>query len=527
MSPFIAIKAPNKVNPLFANRLLTSRCVMLTLMVMICSVITVSTYAQRVGINVPNPNSTLHVNSIDNSSPIRIQNQGQTKFRIFSNNAIAFGSNWDTPLADVVRFNNPHVFMGFNASHMPQHRLEVDGSVLLSGMTMTTGASDGYVLKSDAAGNASWQAESGGSSSSGLDLLQSTNRSFSSSTPTVGNVGRSVSILGDRALVGASFSSGRRFWIQKNNTYWEIDNGVTQSGSSQYGYASAFNSTHLLVGGPAKNNQTGSAYFYAYSSCCLTPFGEFTGSDSDANDFFGRVLAFDGDYIAVGAPFKSAGTLGGKVYIFKIDYANQTVTEEDAINGIAGTRFGVSIDIQGDDLVVGAPSTSAGVAGKVYVFARSGTSWLLQQTIDGPPSTPFGNAVSMSGNKLAVGGIGGLVHVYSKVGTSYILEEDITPVSTSRFDEYGTSLKLVGDDLVIGAPGYDVNAKVNAGAAFYYAYENGSWTFKNFYVAPDPGDGDRLGDSIDTDGTNVIIGAPLAEGSGTTGKGKVVILPLQ
>lgn len=63
-----------KLEQLLSNRRLSS-----ILMLTTSLLFTVSTFAQRVGVNVPDPISTLHVNAVDNSSPIRIENRGQTK----------------------------------------------------------------------------------------------------------------------------------------------------------------------------------------------------------------------------------------------------------------------------------------------------------------------------------------------------------------------------------------------------------------------------------------------------------------
>lgn len=54
--------------------------------------------------------------------------------------------------------------IGFSA---PAAKLDVNGSVFMTGFRMSTGASNGYVLTSDANGVASWQAVAGGSGSPG------------------------------------------------------------------------------------------------------------------------------------------------------------------------------------------------------------------------------------------------------------------------------------------------------------------------------------------------------------------------
>lgn len=119
----------------------------------------------RAGINVSNPAATLHTNSVSGTDPLRIQNNNSTKFRIFSNNAMTFGINWANPIPDAVRFITPHFFIGFASNHVPTEKFEVDGTVKATGFSMPTGAVNGYYLRSDASGNASWQPVSSGGAS--------------------------------------------------------------------------------------------------------------------------------------------------------------------------------------------------------------------------------------------------------------------------------------------------------------------------------------------------------------------------
>lgn len=108
------------------------------------------------GFNISNPLAMVHANSTTGVDPIRIQNVGSTRFRIFSNNAITFGANWASPIPNVIRFVTPNMFIGFSASHVPVDKLEVDGTVRMSGFNMPVGFQKNFVLTSDATGEGSW-----------------------------------------------------------------------------------------------------------------------------------------------------------------------------------------------------------------------------------------------------------------------------------------------------------------------------------------------------------------------------------
>ena len=70
-----------------------------------------------------------------------------------------------------------------------------------------------------------------------------------------------------------------------------------------------------------------------------------------------------------------------------------------------GDRFGRSVSMSGDILVVGSPrDVHAGVfSGSVYVFGRSGVTWELQTKLisdDAEAGDHFGSSVAISGDTI-------------------------------------------------------------------------------------------------------------------------------
>jgi hypothetical protein len=140
-------------------------------------------------------------------------------------------------------------------------------------------------------------------------------------------------------------------------------------------------------------------------------------SDAAPGDNFGYHLALsaDGDTVAVGAYARSCPTGGaaGGVYIYF--RSGDTWIEQARFVGsdtTAEDRFGlvVALSADGNTLAVGAPtaSNSGGAsAGKVYIFTRTGGVWSEQaklQASDPGAGFRFGVvALSKDGNTLAVG----------------------------------------------------------------------------------------------------------------------------
>src|SRR5258708_29839344 len=82
-----------------------------------------------------------------------------------------------------------------------------------------------------------------------------------------------------------------------------------------------------------------------------------------------------------------------------------------ANDGAANDGLGLSVALDGDTLVVGAPNATVGNnagQGAAYVFVRSAGIWIQQQKLtagDGAATDTFGLSVAISGNTIVVGAL--------------------------------------------------------------------------------------------------------------------------
>lgn len=168
-----------------------------------------------------------------------------------------------------------------------------------------------------------------------------------------------------------------------------------------------------------------------------------------------------------------------------------------ASNTDANDNFGWSVAVSGDTLVVGAPaedSNATGVngdgsnnsfsyAGAAYVFVRSGTTWTQQAYL---------KASNTGGN-----------------------------------DQFGTSVAISGDTVVVGAPGErsgatgingdgSNNSVSNAGAAYVFTRSGVTWTEQAYLKASNTGVDDSFGFAVAAADNTVVVGAP-GESSNATG----------
>ena len=159
--------------------------------------------------------------------------------------------------------------------------------------------------------------------------------------------------------------------------------------------------------------------------------------------------------------------------------------------------FGGAVAISGDTVVVGAPgesSNATGVngdqtnnslldAGAAYVFVRNGATWTQQ--------------------------------AYLKAS------------NTGQGDDFGRSVAISGDTIVVGADGEDSSAKgingdqsdnsaTGAGAAYVFVRTGTTWSQQAYLKSSNTDAVDTFGNSVAVSGETIVVGA-LGESSNATG----------
>ena len=365
-----------------------------------------------------------------------------------------------------------------------------------------------------------------------------------------------VAVSGDTLVVGASSEDSNASGVNGN----QLDNSATNSGA-----------VYVFV--RQGDNWVQQAYVKA--------------SNPDPEDRFGFAVALSGDTLVVGAlnedsnatgvngnQSDNSGTNSGAVYIFERTGTNWTQQAYLKLsNTESGEEFGRAVAISGDTVVVGARlewSGASGVngdqsdnsvpaAGAAYVFVRTGTNWSQQAYLKA--SNPgindlFGYSVAVSGDTVAVGAIfedsnatgvdgnqldnsmtnSGAVYVFTRTGTNWAQQAYLKASntgSTNRFgsiygDEFGHSLSLTGDTLVVGARNEASNATgVNgdqsnnsalvAGAAYVFVRTGSTWTQQAYLKASNTRNGSYFGWSVAAVAEDRVLVGAWSEWSNATG----------
>lgn len=327
---------------------------------------------------------------------------------------------------------------------------------------------------------------------------------FEKDIGTTGSANKSVAVYDSTTVLISNSNSryrersgGAVYVYRYSGGYWFKQETIAPSDLQPYerfGSSIALDSKTLIVSA-LRSNSSGSIYVYTRANGSWGNPSRIIPRDTRADQDFGRSISVSGNHIAVGAPGDGNGK-SGAVYVYtqsSVGWTAEKITQE---NRRLNARFGTSVLIDGNTLLVGAIRDEQGDfdldSNVVYVYEWQGDNWRLMQKLKpnkGDRRGKFGTEIAYSDDKnlLAIGAEesnkvspkGGAVYVYRRVeeNTSlWLLMKIIAPDEISKSDRFGSAIDFDGLDLFVGAYGRDGNKK-NTGAVYLY----------NAQVVPCPG----------------------------------------
>ncbi len=308
-----------------------------------------------------------------------------------------------------------------------------------------------------------------------------------------------------------------------------------------FGAAVAASRDVVVVGSPSDG--AGSAYVYERDTALydswrmvkkLLPVGPIEAKA------FGHAVAIRGNTILVGAPAEREGAqVPGSIYVFGRDVGGpnnwgmvRRILPADPSNG---QRFGSSLALEGDTLVVGSEQDDdKGIgSGSVYVLERNlggADAWgqvIKLLAFDGLAGDKFGVGLALSGDTLVVGAGGdddafidsGSAHVFARnLGgvSAWGLVKKLLPTNGAEQGQFGRSVSISGDVIVVGAP-LDDNRGSGSGSASVFGRNVGGvdiWGLVLELAASDGAPDDQFGSSVAIQGSTLLIGAPRQDDRG-------------
>ncbi len=211
--------------------------------------------------------------------------------------------------------------------------------------------------------------------------------------------------------------------------------------------------------------------------------------------------------------------------------SEQKVTASD---GGPGQNFGYAVAVDGDTAAICAYVATVNgnmFQGAVYLFERIDGTWTETQKLtasDGAPFGQFGESLALEGDTLLVGsngadGFRGAVYVFERSDTGWQETAKLVAGDGAGTDNFGWSVSIEGSTAVVGAPYADVGGNTDQGAAYVFTNTAGTWSEAQKLVSADGAAGDEFGRDVDVSGTTALIGAVRASVAGNAGQGAAYV----
>jgi hypothetical protein len=293
--------------------------------------------------------------------------------------------------------------------------------------------------------------------------------------------GRSVAITGNTLIVGApsrdqsGFNAVGAVYLYNLTTgafIRRIDAPAPLNTASGWGSAVAGDGDLVVVGAPFYDGGAGADTGAIFTHRISTNTTSAIVSGSAANRWLGRSLAIWKGLIAAGSP--GSPTSDGRVVLFDVNNLALLRTLVDTLPPGHQGRFGMSVAMDADLLVVGAPESSAGGAfsGRVVVFdVNTVGSFPDIGSSNGSAGDFLGASVATKDQKLVLSAPGAL----SGRGRVLLTDPGFNPFSTlspagsSGASVFGGAIALgrdgtlVATDEMLDAPTADSGALWRAG----------------------------------------------------------------
>ena len=320
--------------------------------------------------------------------------------------------------------------------------------------------------------------------------------------------GYDVDINGDRIVVSApGYGDGSVFVFREIADDWTleetIDNPLFQAAWS-FGLSVSIENDLVVIGDPYYDNGSSTGLVWPFSvgggmrNALPLPPSDGRSGRGFILHYIGWSVDLDEDLLVVGAPGTNVDGVAnvGMAYAYRIledgtYYFEGFLDTPDDWVGVP-TQFGFSISADGfeDVVAVGGPNGELG-SGIVGVFRKNERTWEEDAVLQDRPVvdlTEFGRSVSVDGNLIVVGvpkasdnGSGSghsSVFRYSPSGATWSYEDTIVPYGTDTNAWFGTSVDVIGNRFIGGAPLLRLGGITVAqvGAAYVYTQQdNGDW----------------------------------------------------
>ena len=366
-----------------------------------------------------------------------------------------------------------------------------------------------------------------------------------------GYFGASVAHDGDTLVVGSREIGGGNgaadVFVRVDNV-WVHQQRLTApdpAGGDEFGASVAVDDDTVVVGAPGRDAEVlpgifgdgvGAAFVFTRSGTTWSHSQTLVPVDRGTTDSAGQTVAIEGGTLLVGVPNtrfdgdgESVGASGGAVDVYVRDggtggtWSRQQRVQPTSVESFSGFRVGTSVALDGEALVTGAlfdSTDESGRAGGAFVFVRTEGVWSEQgHLLAGDESAEFdrlGSSCAISGDTVLLGapaadGDAGAAYVFVRDGGTWSKVARLTRPGAADGERFGESVALRGDAAYVGA----IHVTSSTGEIVPFTRTDGSWTPSDALDAP-VAFGSGLGASLAFGGGTLVAGAPTDNHSGST-----------
>ena len=346
-----------------------------------------------------------------------------------------------------------------------------------------------------------------------------------------------VHVLGVRGKDNGGVNRGAVYVHRRQGDEWTQSQKLTPNSPQdreEFGYSVSASGNLIAVGAPQSDRDAldgGSAWIFVSNGFSYLESTRISSPSFLASGRFGSdVEILDGPIrmLAVGALGEAVnGIAAGQVHLYEELQGVWTFRQTLQGNPVptAQDEFGLSIALSGNALVVGSPGEDVpgGLTnvGAVRVFRRSADGhWELEAELMSPLPTEsgeFGRAVALSADTLAVGAYrenggaasSGRVHLFRRERSGWVLEASLQSPEIGTGTEFGASVAIDSDALVVGAARHTTGTAVTGAAFLYRRGLDSLWNCYGRLTSDTPQAAEFAGTSVALKGLDIAVGTPL------------------
>lgn len=355
---------------------------------------------------------------------------------------------------------------------------------------------------------------------------------------------------GDYSSSGNILYSGNAYLYTKAEEGWMLRRTIlnpTPAYGENFGAAIGIHNNQIIVGAntaQVSNVRKGEAYVFQYDpvSYNLTLQATLAAIDGEENDYYGSGVDIHGDIAVVGASLKtvSGSVRAGAVYAYKRTGNSWThIAYLTPADRAPEDRFGAKVSVNGNWLAVSAIHAivnGKAQAGKVYLYKlnSAGIAYVYHSTITAPDPAAydrFGTGLHLTGDTLVVGApryIGtpsgdgnGKVMLYVRNGDTWQHQHTFTASDGKKGDAFGTSVRIEGQRLIVGAYRAKVGPNLTQGKAYMFYNDGSTWQEEAVFTNSDGSNGSHFGWGVAIEGNDAVISANSHNWLGYTNHGRI------